>query len=233
MMTPTHACALLICLVAAGPEAATLDDVTFGIAFGTTGVGLQARLPLSTSHGLYVRLGANTLPHYSFSRSTSRANYDFRASLRTIEGLVDWHPAGNGFRMSAGIIYNNNRIDGIGLPNRVATVSFENGTYSTSQVGKLSGRIDFGSVAPYVGIGWQTLQSGEPGWHFSSDLGVMHQGPPNTRLGLTGCTLPGRLCGLVDTELGPTIDAEAQRLDEQLKDYRFFPVMRIGLNYRF
>lgn len=233
IIKPTHASTLVLCLAAAGTHAASPDELDLGIDLGSTGIGIQARLPLSSAYGLYGRLGANTLSHYAFSRSTSHVNYDFRASLRTVDALLDWHPAGNGFRVSAGIVYNNNRIDGFGMPNRVASFSFENGSYSTAQVGRLAGRIDFASVAPYLGIGWQTLQPAEHGWHFSSDLGVMYQGSPSTMLGITGCTLPSTLCTLAATALAPTIAAESQRLDEQLKDYRFFPVVRIGLNYRF
>jgi opacity protein-like surface antigen len=230
---PTRACALILCMVAGSTQAAAPDDLTLGVDLGSTGIGIQARLPLSAAHGLYGRLGVNTLPHYSFSKSTSQVNYDFRASLRTVDALIDWHPADNGFRISAGIIYNDNRVDGIGMPNREATFSFENGSYSTNQVGKLSGRIDFASVAPYLGIGWQTLNAAERGWHFSSDLGVMYQGSPSTSLGITGCTLPSTLCSLVSSALAPAIATEARRLDDELKDYRFFPVVRVGLNYRF
>ena len=227
------------------PQAATLDDgdrrtdrgidrgIDLGIDLGTTGIGIQARLPLLPAQGLYGRLGANTLRHYAFSRSTAQVNYDFKAKLRTIDALLDWHPTGNGFRISAGLIFNDNRIDGIGLPNRVATFSFGGGTVSSTQAGRLDGRIDFASAAPYLGIGWQTLQPAAHGWHVSSDLGVMYQGSPNTTLGFSGCTLPGNLCGIVANAIGPTIVSEAQRLDDQLKDYRFFPVLRIGLNYRF
>ena len=62
MMNPIHAGALLLGMVVAGAWAAQPEDATLGIDLGTTGIGLQARLPLSTAYAIYGRLSANTLP---------------------------------------------------------------------------------------------------------------------------------------------------------------------------
>jgi hypothetical protein len=219
---------LSLTAVAAGPT-----GIDWGGNLGSTGMGMQVGLPLSYAYRLTGRIGVNYLDHYSFTRSTTYVNYDLSASLRTFDVLLDWHPAQNGFTLTAGTIYNDNRIDGVGTLNRSATFGFEGRTYSTAQIGRLIGRIDFPKVAPYLGIGWNPAHERDRGWHFSSDLGVMYQGSPRTTLGIGGCTLPGNGCSLVAAFLTPTITAEARRLDAELKNYRFFPVARIGLNYRF
>lgn len=219
--------------IAFAVRAAEPPGVAWGANLGSTGVGLYATLPLSHEYRLSGRLGVNYLDRYTFTKSTAYVNYDFKASLRTVDALLDWHPAHNGFTLTAGVMYNDNAVDGVGNLNRVAIFSFENRTFSTTQLGRLVGRIDFPTVAPYLGIGWNPTQETDRGWHFSSDLGVMYQGAPRTTLGLGDCTLPGNRCSLVAAFVAPTIAAEARRLDAELKNYRYFPVVRIGLNYRF
>ena len=208
-------------------------DITWGADIGTSGVGIHAGMPLSFAHGLQARIGANYLHRYTFSRRTERVAYDFRASLRTIDLLLDWHPWSNGFRLTAGAIYNNNVVNAIGIPNRVATFVFNDETFNTTQVGKLIGRLDFPRIAPYLGIGWQAHAPAERGWSLSSDLGIMYQGSPRTSLEIGGCLLPANGCDLASTLLRPAIATETARLNEDLHTYRFFPVARLGLNYRF
>lgn len=214
----------------AGAAAAATPALTADL--GTTGIGIHVTVPIAPDYGLEARIGANYLRGYKFNKNTAQVAYDFRASLRTVDALLDWHPMHNGLRITGGLIYNNNVITGVGVPSRITTFSFENGSYSTSQIGRLNGRIDFDSVAPYLGIGWSLPDSGR-GWSASSDLGVMYQGSPKTSLAFGGCSLPGTGCALVANALTPLLAAETKRVDDELRTYRFFPVLRVGVSYRF
>lgn len=224
---------IAIMATAASMNPALGADITWGTDIGTTGIGIHAGVPLSVEHGVNARVGANYLHRYSFSRKTDQVAYDFKASLRTIDVLVDWHPWRNGFRLTAGAIYNDNIINAIGIPNRIATFTFNNETFNTTQIGKLVGQLDFPKLSPYIGIGWQTYDPAARGWGVSSDLGIMYQGSPRTTLGVGGCVLPPSGCELARTLLRPAIISETARLNEDLRQYRFFPVARIGFNYRF
>lgn len=212
---------------------AVAAEIIWGADIGTSGIGIHAGMPLSHAHGLHARIGANYLHRYTFARRTEQVAYDFRASLRTIDLLLDWHPWSNGFRLTAGAIYNNNVVNAVGIPNRVATFVFNDETFNTTQVGKLIGRLDFPRIAPYLGVGWQAHASAERGWSLSSDLGIMYQSSPRTSLDIGGCMLPANGCNLARTLLRPAIASETARLNEDLHTYRFFPVARLGLNYRF
>ena len=225
----------IACFVATAStaQAVTLSELTWGADAGTTGIGLHVTAPLSSDYGLYGRLGASYLDHYNFAKSTTQIAYQLSASLRTVDVLLDWHPMQGGFRLTGGAMYNKNRLDATGAPNRVATFTFDNTTYSTAQIGKVIGKIDFAAFAPYLGIGWSNIDLAERGWSVSTDLGVMYQGAPKTKLGIGGCTLPGNFCNLLVRVLEPTVAGETRRLNDELKEYRFFPVLRVGLNYRF
>ena len=214
------------------PSASARAEVTWTADLGTTGVGIHAGIPLASQYGLSAKVGINYLSGYKFKKNTRQVAYDLKASLRTIDALLDWHPAQNGFRLTSGLIYNNNVVDGIGVPSRSTTFAFENSTYSTNQVGRLVGQIDFRTIAPYFGVGWQSPDNGR-GWSVSSDLGVMYQGSPRTTLAFSGCTLPGAGCRFLANALGPPLAAESRRLNDELREYRYFPVLRVGLSYRF
>lgn len=220
------------CIGVAGAGHATAADLAVTADLGSTGIGAHVTVPIAPEQGLELRLGTNYLRGYKFKKNTGQVAYDFKASLRTIDALLDWHPMQSGFRLTGGVVYNNNVVDGIGVPSRITTFSFENGSYSTSQIGRLIGQIDFDSVAPYLGIGWSMAGTGR-GWSASSDLGVMYQGSPKTKLAFGGCSLPGTGCALVANALTPLLAAEAKRVDDELRTYRFFPVLRVGLSYRF
>lgn len=222
----------IACIILAGPVAASAAGLALTGDLGSTGIGVHVTVPVASDYGIEARLGTNYLRGYKFTRNTGQVAYDFKASLRTVDALLDWHPMRTGFRLTGGLVYNNNVVDGVGLPSRITTFSFENGSFSTSQIGKLIGRIDFDSVAPYLGIGWSVPDSGR-GWSASSDLGVMYQGSPRTNLTFGGCSLPGTGCALVANALTPLLAAETRRVDDELRTYRFFPVLRVGVSYRF
>ena len=220
----------IACTVTSGPATAT--DLALTADLGTSGIGTHLTVPIAPANGLEARFGINYLSGYKFNKNTAQISYDFKASLRTIDALLDWHLTRSAFRITGGLVYNDSVVNGIGVPSRVATFSFDNGRFSTAQIGKLFGHIDFNSIAPYLGIGWSLPDSGR-GWGFSSDLGVMYQGTPNSTLTFGGCSLPGAGCALVAKALTPLLAAETKRLDDELRPYRFLPVLRIGVSYRF
>lgn len=220
----------IACTILAGASHAA--GLVWTTDLGTSGIGLHLTAPIAPDYGFEARIGANYLSSYKFNKNTTQIAYSFKASLRTIDALIDWHPLHSGFRLTGGLVYNNNVIDGIGVPSRVTSFSFENGSYSTTQIGRLFGRITFNSVAPYLGFGWSQPDS-ERGWSASSDVGVMYQGSPKTALAYGGCSLPGTGCALVANAVTPLLAAETRRLDDQLHTYRFFPVVRVGVSYRF
>ena len=222
--------ALIVCIAVTGPAAAA--NAAWTADLGTTGIGIHATLPIAPAYGIEARLGTNYLRGYKFNKNTAQVAYDFKASLRTVDALLDWHPLRTGFRLTGGLVYNSNAINGVGVPSRITTFSFENGSYSTTQAGRLIGRINFDTVAPYLGIGWSMPDSGH-GWSVSSDLGLMYQGSPKTTLAFGGCSLPGTGCTLIANTLTPLLAAESRRVDDELRTYRFFPVLRVGVSYRF
>jgi hypothetical protein len=199
---------------------------------GTTGVGIKLRAPVGPQFS--ARLGANAF-NYSYTSSTVTTSYDADLRYRTIDALIDWHPMRNSLRLTGGLVFNNSNIDLRARPSAAGVFRFSGNTYPVSDIGEVEGTIDYRRVAPYLGIGWSNDRAGDKGgWSFTSDVGVMFLGRPDVTLNSTGCH-PGSslsrttLCNRLATDL----PNERARVEEEVKDYRFYPVIRLGAMYRF
>lgn len=195
-------------------------------SIGTTGVGLHLVLPY-TDH-IQFRAGYNGYSD-STTESTSDATYDVSAKLSTFDALVDYFPSAGSFRLTGGLIYNGNKLDLTARPNGGASYTFNGTNYAASDVGQIRGDVDFNKVAPYLGIGFGNTVQKKKGWGFTADLGVMFQGTPNVNLRSSDCSAGTAICSQLATDLA----AENSELRDKAKDFQYYPVVRVGLSYKF
>ncbi|MGJ9419565.1 hypothetical protein ACHAC9_17655 [Massilia sp. CMS3.1] len=214
---------LLVTLAAA--STAQAREIATTVDLGTTGLGLHLSTPVAPN--LNARVGLN-FASYSYDGNTSDVEYDFKLKLATVDALLDYHPWGSAFRVSGGLVYNGNSIDANAKPNANGTYTINGRTYSSAMVGDLSGKIDFRKTAPYLGIGWGNAVAAA-GWGFGMDLGVAFQGSPKTSLASRGCTAPAPVCAQVANDVA----AENAKLADEVKDFKLYPVIRVGVSYRF
>jgi hypothetical protein len=214
------AAALLVAGTANAEVGATAD-------LGTTGAGFHLVVPVTT--GLNGRFGANYL-HHSFSRTTDNVDYELKGKLQTFDALLDWYPLeGGSFRLTGGAIYNGNKFDARGKPNGTGTFTLNGNIYSATDVGILDGRIDFRKAAPYLGIGWGNALAQSSRWHVNADLGLFYQGSPNVELANVGCAASAVVCN----QIAQDVAAERARLRDDSESFKFYPVLRVGIGYRF
>jgi hypothetical protein len=112
--------------------AGTVHAAGIGVRAGTTGLG--ADIGWSLAPTLTARVGYSALD-WNHDFNTDDVRYDGRLKLSNLSGLVDFFPIG-GFRLTGGLIFNNNRYDVNGQPSN-GTFTISGRTYSTSQVGIL------------------------------------------------------------------------------------------------
>jgi opacity protein-like surface antigen len=207
---------------------ATSAQAEVGVSadIGTTGLGLRLSVPLQKN--LHARIGFNYL-HYSYSGNTSDVDYDFKLKLQTLEALLDWFPMASQFRVSAGLVYNGNQIDAVGKSNNTGSYTLNGNTYNASNAGRIDGQVDFRKAAPYLGIGWGNALAKDKGWGFTSDLGVLFQGSPKTSLTNSGCTFSNAQCA----QLASDVAAENAKLRDEADSFKFYPVVRVGVSYKF
>jgi hypothetical protein len=213
----------LTVLLLGSSQAYAAGSVAAGAKIGTLGAGADLSLQLASS--LNARLGIQGLS-YNTDRTESEIDYD--ADLKLFSGLVtaDWFPFQNGFRISPGLLANGNELDLNGRPRAGTTYEINGITYDADQVGSLNGNVDFNSLAPYLGVGWGNPFGAGGNWSFSFDLGVVFQGSPNVSL-----TVNGDLAS--NEDFLANLEAERRDLEDDLDDFKYYPVVSIGITYRF
>lgn len=211
---------VLVLIAAAGSAQAA----GIGVRAGTTGVGADFGWGLAPTLG--ARVGISAM-NFSANVDSSDVSYDGRVKLANLNALLDWSPVGP-FRLSAGFIGNNNKIDVTGQPASGTTFTFNGNTYSASQVGSLAGTVKPGrSVAPYLGIGYGNVWT--KGVNFYFDVGVMFQGSPKADLRLTCDPALSAQCAAAQAD----VEAEERKLEEELKKFKYFPVINLGITIGF
>jgi hypothetical protein len=189
---------------------------------GTLGIGVDVEHMFNKKHGL--RLNVNGIK-VSKSKSIEGIDYDLDLKLFTAGLLYDYYPNESAFRLSAGVYYNGNKIEGHAQPSISRSITIGDKTYTASDKVKVYSKIDFKKVAPYLGIGWSSTELN--GWHFTADIGVMYHGKPKAKLKATTKNVAAQ--PLLDIEAAK----EQKQLQDKVEDYKFYPVIMVGIQRKF
>jgi hypothetical protein len=207
-------------------------DVAVTTDLGTTGAGAHLVVPMETY--LNGRFGVSYLQH-DFNKTSGAVNYDLKGKLQTVDVLFDWYlREGSSYRLTGGLVYNGSAFDATANADKLGKFKINGMEYAAADVGVLSGRVDFRKAAPYLGIGWGNALApaksrGAGRWDFNADLGAFYQGRPKVHLVSIGCTTSAVICNTLVTDVA----AERARLASDSSSFRFFPVLRASLTYRF
>lgn len=224
--------AVALLLAFTGPQAATAMDLAVGPKISSLGLGLELSTRLTDR--LNARLGVNAFD-YSDSTTEDGIDYDADLELRSLAALVDWHPTGGGLRVSAGLLLNGNELTLEASGQDTYDIGDE--TYEGNLA--LDASTDLDNLAPYLGIGWGSAPAAEKGgWSFSIDVGVAYQGSPGIDLDASGTTVTRLSDGTrIDVGSDPTFQADLQReednLEDEIDDFELYPVLSVGVVYRF
>ncbi len=218
-------------ILAVAVSAPLLAQAEFGI-YGKAGTfGFGGGIGYGITDTLTVRLGYTAFD-YDADVETDDVDYDAEAKIGGGELMLDWHPFGGSFRLTGGLIKNRNKIDVDAKLNQ-ATIEINNEIYDTSDLGSLNGTVDFKSTAPYFGIGWGNVAGKDGNFHFVADIGVVFQGSADVKL-QGGCTATAQALSPTECDaLQSDIQAEEKELNDEVSDYKQWPVISIGLGYRF
>lgn len=182
-----------------------------GVAGKVSTNGYGVELGYRFNDYLAVRGGINT-GSYDYSSTDAGINYDYTLDFDNYPVLLDWHIFGGEFRLTGGVVSNNNKATG----RASGLLDIGGTTYNTTATTDIT----FEKASPYVGLGWGALPSTKRGLGFSFDIGVLMQGSPTAKI-----TAPGASAG--------DIAAEEAALNEDLKDFKYWPVVSFGIGYTF
>lgn len=203
------------------------SSTAFSLDIGSTGIGAYAVRGVSNS--VNARLGLHYLKG-NISETVNSIDYDVNLKLLNVDLLADWYPIGDSsFHLTGGAVYDGNQFKYRSKPVGGGFITVNGTPYAASQFGTLNGGVEFSKVAPYLGIGWGNALAGTPGWHFTSDVGAFYQNHGDVTLANAGCTATATVC----QALARDVAGERSRLESDNAAPRFFPVLRVGVSYRF
>ncbi|MBN4076936.1 hypothetical protein JYT48_01545 [Mariprofundus ferrooxydans] len=218
--------AALLCIAAVGTNAQA-GDIAVGIKASTLGISGEVVTNVVPML-LNARLQLNGF-NYNKTITDTTVRYDAALKLRSAGILADLYPFAGKFRISAGLYYNGNKFNVTGVPSVAQNFTINNTVYNTANIGSVNGTVDFNKFAPYLGIGWgDSVSAGSP-LGFSFELGALYQGKPKTTL-TTSKSLANPTAQAL---LGSNIAAEKKKLDDSLNNFKFYPVISLGINYKF
>lgn len=214
----------LLALVLASSGAANAD-FGVGLKAGTLGLGIEGRW--NPIPWLDLRLGAN---RYDYDASGFQAGIDYDATL----ALETYYVTGNlrfplsPFRISAGLFSNGNELQMVSKDSGGADFDIGGIPFTAADVGALQSTTSFGSSAPYLGVGFDFEAFGKVGLNL--DFGVLWQGEPDVSLTATGLeTAPAQVQAL----LIPALEAERLQLENEVSNYKAWPVISLSFVYNF
>jgi hypothetical protein len=217
--------ATLVTLAASSGLAFADDGTHVGLALTAGLSGLGADLGVNINEYLGVRA---TVSDFSFNRTGNygtSVNWDAKLKLFQAGALLDVYPFAGVFHLSAGVVQDGNKFSLDGKPNG-GTYTFNGTSYPSSAIGNAAAAVEWSKAVPYVGLGWGNL-AGSRGFHFTTDLGALITGKPTTRVTAT-CNVQS-VCANFDTNLA----AERTKLQNDVHNVTFWPVIRFGIGYAF
>ena len=141
--------------------------------------------------------------------------------------LIDWYPFDDAFKLTGGIFAGDNNISLTGTPG-TSLVPAEFATLSPlADSVSIHGNVEFNSFAPYFGLGWNSNQDRTPGWGPSIDLGVLFMGEPT----VSDLTATGPMTDHPAVTI--FLEEERLRIEDDLEDFRYYPVATLMLSYYF
>jgi len=197
---------------------------SIGVLAGTQGLGITFSVPFQDHFAL--RAGTTFLPFDTDVEKTYN-NYkttnDITARLSNVHLLVDWTPFdandnfGKHFAVSAGMGYFY-KAKGTFITELTEPYYYGEIEVAPEDIGIITTNISWEhSLAPYLGLGLQNFNFGRK-IGFDFNVGAYYLDKPDV--------------SIVGTNLLEGNESNAHIIEENVKNYRFLPVVQLSLSYK-
>ena len=187
---------------------------------GTLGIGVDLNRSIIPCV-LNLRVGASFFSH-SINFNDEGINYNAKLKLGAVPIAVDVFPFKNWFRLGGGVVISLNEMHASGQTS-TGTWEIGDGVYTAQDIGQMYGKIKANRVAPYLGLGFNNPITRKGHLGFFADLGLLYHGTPSAVMTTTK-TVP---------QLQADIDKEIRDVNDDIREFKLFPVVQLGFSYRF
>ena len=227
-------------LTTSTPTAKPIEDQgRMGSAVKVSILGVGAEVAARLTHRSNVRAGFNVMG-YSRSFDKDGATYDGHLSMRTIEAHYDFYPWAHSFRVSPGLLtFLGNPVTANAFLSQGQSFTLGSTVYTSDPANPahVNGRLNFNQVAPMITVGFGNLvHRDSKRFTVPFEVGVAFQGSPKTTLNLTGnvCDSQGLNCqSASSSSVQKDVIAEQNKLNNDIKAFKVYPIISVGFGYKF
>ena len=210
--------------------AAAQDGRGFAADLSGGNTGISGHAQLAVHPRLALRMGYNWLDLGRDDEEISGVSYSGDLEFSGFGGFVDLHPTRSAFTVTGGVFVGDKSaiLDAVPLE----AVVLGDQAFQPDEVGTLTGEADFQDTAFFAGLGYDPSLYKDGRLSLIVRAGVMFAGEPDVVLDasrLDDADLPDA----ARAELRAALDEEAQIIADDIDDYAYFPVVTLGLGYRF
>jgi len=192
--------------------------VNVGIGFKASTLGIGAEVGVRVAKLFGIRAVFNK---YNYARTidNSGIEYDGKLNLQTYGVMADLYPTSKNFRLTGGILKNDNGVTATAAPTDGIEIGLS--FYPGSTAGVLNGDVSFNPTTAYFGIGY-----GDPAWspgrvRFLFDFGVVYQGSPGVQFTSSSSAVSAE-----------DLQQEAAQFQDDIQAYKYWPVLSFGIGIR-
>lgn len=210
--------------ILSGAGGALAQDGNLAVSgnIGTPGLGAELQYRLNDS---FVVRGGGDWMNFDYDHTYSGVDYSAKLKTSTAGLFLDWHPGQGGFFLSGGGYFGERKAKLDGTPTGPTEVGGL--VFTPEQIGTITGDVEMSKTQPFLGLGYDNTFTGGGRWGFRVLGGVSFSDKPKVDLSASGGTLSD----------DPTFQAELQREEDDVRDdakgFKYFPIVQVGLSYRF
>ena len=209
-------------------ETKNAQQANVGVTIGLTGTNLEISKPLNNYVSVRGEMNINGKVDRKLTLENNRYDITFNPDIKSL--FVDIHPFSSAFYLTGGLISQNINFELRGNPS-ISAFNFNGTSYAYANVTKFTGKAGFSnSTAPYLGLGWSNRNNVSSGVAFSFEAGLINVGTGSVDFGVEcGSGLSSSQCSALQSDVA----AEMSKVNSDLDRKLFYPVVKLGISYRF
>ena len=225
------------------PSAASTPDRPkrgVGVGVRVSSLGIGGEIAVAVSRHSNVRSGFNAFS-YKYNFASDGINFATNLKLQSAEAHYDWYPTGQRIHLSPGVIaYNGNKVTANASVPGGQLLTLDGAPYISDPNNPVTGNasIALNKVAPSLTFGVGNLVRGNGRRvAVNFEIGAAYHGTPQGTFHLAGgvCSPQFGVCQTIasDSEAQANILAEQNKTNHNISPYRFYPLISLGVGYRF
>ena len=153
---------------------------------------------------------------------------NIKGALQSSSLLLDIHPWQNAFYFSYGAYYSKNRIN-VNYKPVSGEIDLGDHKYPSMQVGNVDTVINLKrKINPYFGIGLSSMDRNDK-WHFIVDIGAIYINKPIATVHAEASKGFEAMQPILDNES----KIEEKKLNNYIKKFKVYPVVSVGVGFKF